>query len=79
MRGGTDITLLVQGKSERYRAEVIESQPEEIRAALTLLFREFPQDAPYYDVRIDRNDKPRPEDLDSAAQSTIMVEARKLD
>lgn len=79
MRGGTEVNLLVQGESSRYRAVAIESQPDQIRAALALLFRDFPQDASYYDVKIGRDGKPRPEDLDSAAQSTIMVEARKLD
>ncbi len=79
MRGGADVTLLVQGKSDRYRAVAIESQPAQIRAALTLLFRDFPQDAPYYDVEMGRDGKPRPQDLDSAAENTIMVEARKID
>ena len=79
MRGGADVTLLVQGKCDRYRAVAIASQPAQIRAALTLLFREFPQDAPYYDVDIGRDGKPRPEDLHSAAENTIMVEARRLD
>jgi hypothetical protein len=79
MRGGADVTLVVQGKNDRYRAVAIASQPAQIRAALTLLFREFPQDAPYYDVVIGRDGKPRPEDLHSAAENTIMVEARRLD
>ena len=79
MRGGADVTLLVQGRSRRYHAVAIEAQPSRIRDALTLLFREFPQDAPYYDVKIDRDGKPRQNDLDLAAENTVMVEARRLD
>ena len=79
IRGGADVTLLVQGKSDRYHAMATESQAGLIRAALVLLFEEFPQDAPYYAVSIGRDGKPTPEDLDSAAENTIMVEARKLD
>jgi len=78
MRNGADVTLLVRGKSNRYHAMAIESQPDLIRAALVLLFQEFPQDAPYYAVSIGRDGKATPEDLDSAAENTIMVEARKL-
>lgn len=79
MRGGADVTLLVQGKSHRYHAMAIEPQPDLIREALLLLFEEFPQDAPYYAVSIGRDGIPTAEDLDSAAKNTIMVEARKLD
>lgn len=79
MRGGAEVTLLIRGRDQRYRAVAIESEADRIRAALMLLFREFPQDAPYYGVKIERDGKPRPADLDSAAQNTVMVEAHILD
>jgi hypothetical protein len=79
MRGGADVELLVEGRSNRYRAVAIESRPDQIREGLILLFREFPQDAPYYSVKIGRDGYPIPEDLDLAAENTVMVEARRLD
>jgi len=77
MRGGADVTLLVEGKSAGYHAVAADSPPDQIREALVLLFKEFPQDAPYYEVRIDKSGQPLPEDLDRAAENTIMIEARK--
>jgi len=77
MRDGADVTLLVEGKNDGYHAVAVESPPDRIREALVLLFKEFPQDAPYYEVRIDKSGHPLPQDLDRAAQNTVMIEARK--
>jgi deazaflavin-dependent oxidoreductase (nitroreductase family) len=77
LRGGAEVTLRVEGKTSQYHAIAIESQPAQIRAALLQLFSKFPQDAPYYDVKINRDGAPKPEDLDLAAQNTVMVQARE--
>lgn len=77
LRGGAEVSLRVEGKTDQYHAIAIEAQPAQIRAALQELFTKFPQDAPYYDVKIDRDGAPIPGDLDLAAQNTIMVQARK--
>ncbi len=79
MRGGAEVKLLIRGQEGRYRAVAVESPPEQIRAALLLLFEKFPQDAPYYNVDIGRDGRPKSEDMDLAAERTVLVEAHRLD
>lgn len=76
MRGGVEVTLRVEGRDGRYQATAVYREPERIREALALLLARFPQDAPYYGVRLSGDKGPVPEDLARAARNTVMVEAR---
>lgn len=75
LHGGADISLRVRGRSIRCRAEAIAGDPVRVRPALGEFLSHFPQDAAYYDVRLDAQGHVLPGDLDRASTQTVMVEA----
>ena len=78
MRGGAEVRLLIEGNESRYRAEAIHSAPDRVRAGLRALLRDFPQDAPYYEIAMQADKQPNAQDLESASQNTVMIEAHRI-
>ncbi|MBM5810458.1 MAG: nitroreductase family deazaflavin-dependent oxidoreductase [Gammaproteobacteria bacterium] len=72
---GAPVRLRLQGSEHAYRAEAITDAPERVRAALAEFLVHFPQDAPYYDIRMDAERHPLGADLDRAATRTVWVQA----
>lgn len=79
LRNNGTAWLTVAGHESRYLTRVIEDDPGEVRAALEVYFRQFPQDAAYHDVRLDRDKRPNATDMDRAAVEAIIVEARPVE
>jgi hypothetical protein len=75
LRGGADVSLRLRGRDLRYRANAVADDPTRVRVGLEEFLTQFPQDAPYYDLRLTANGKPDAADLDRASRRTIMVEA----
>ena len=78
LSGGAEVTLRIRGHEQRYRAEAIADDPARVRAGLEQFLAQFPQDAAYYDLRLNAHGKPEAADLDAASRRTVMVEAFPL-
>ena len=76
LRNGARAKLRTAGEVHTYRTEVIEKEPDKIKAALEHYFSVYPQDADYHDVKLDRDRRPVAADLEAAAQKAVVVEAR---
>jgi hypothetical protein len=74
LRGGANINLLVRGQCICCYARPVADEPT-VRSALSDFLSRFPQDSPYYGIRLDRQKKPLAIDLDRASRETIMVVA----
>ena len=77
LRGGARVVLRIRGENVPCHAEAVSGDVLMIQPALREFLTHFPQDAAYYDVRLDGDKVPRPDDLAVAAAQTVMVEARK--
>ena len=75
LRNGADVTLLVGGHKLRCHAEAISGDPARISQALGRFLSIYPQDAAYYDVKLDEKGNAILADIEKAATNTIMVEA----
>jgi len=75
LRNGARARLLCAGEERDYITQVIEDDPERIRAALLHYFSYFPQDAAYHDVKLNRDKTPVEADLERAVREAIVVEA----
>lgn len=76
LRGGAPVVLRVRGKDAPFHATAFPDDPPVVQPALLDFLSNFPQDAPYYGIRLDAEKKPHPDDLARAARETVMVEAR---
>lgn len=75
LRGGAPVRLRIEGKEMPYRAEAVSDDPAAVRKALEAFFAQFPQDTPYYDVRLGPDRRPVESDLELAAKKTVWVRA----
>ena len=75
MRGGSDVELRIQGKERRFRASVIDDDPDKAREWLAFYLGLYPQDASYHDVAPNRDKSLNEHDLDLAAQWAVVLEA----
>ena len=75
MRDGSDVVLRIAGKESRYRMTAVSSDPERIVQSLSRLLNHFPQDAPYYGIRMLSGRTPDLETLNKAGLNTVLVEA----
>ena len=78
MRGGAEVTLRINGKDSRYRATAIEDDPAQVKEQLQNYLAEFPQDAAYHEIRLNKDKTLVVEDLEKASRSAIVVEARPI-
>jgi deazaflavin-dependent oxidoreductase (nitroreductase family) len=74
LRGGADVTLLLNGKSVRGLATVLEGEVEAAFAALSHYLERFPPSAKLHGVRLEADGALNPDDLSRAAQTTIVVQ-----
>jgi hypothetical protein len=68
------ISLLVQGISGPYRAEVQQRDPVVTKQKLRHFLSLFPQDASYQNIRLDADKSLNEDDLEAASHSAIVVE-----
>lgn len=69
------VTLRVQGKDYNVEMATETEQTEKIEAAIRALLKQFPADAPYYEIVLDSDRQPVDGDVKRAACSTVLVEA----
>jgi len=75
LRGGATVTLRIRGEDRPYRAEATADAPDNIRSALGEFLSHFPQDVPYYDIRLGPDGRVSQGDLEKAAQRTVWIRA----
>ena len=76
LRGGADVTMLIQRQVVTGRAAAIVDDQEAIVKGIERMLTIVPRDAKYYDVRLDDQKRPIPEDVVRAAQRRVIVEIR---
>ena len=72
------VVLRLAGRDVVCSASVIDDDPATIRELLARYLTQFPGDAAYHDVGLQRDRTPVPEDLDRASSHSIIVEATPL-
>ncbi len=78
LRSESEVVLRIEGVDTRYRALAIHEDADTIREALRHYLELFPQDAAYHDIRLNPDKSLVAEDLDRAARTSVMVEARPI-
>ena len=78
MREPTPVTLLMKGTSAEYTMSAIVREADQIRPYLLELLRQYPQDAAYYKVGMEKNGHPVSSDLEQALTRTVMLEAARV-
>ena len=76
--GGAEVTLAIRGAEGRYRADVILDDPQRIEELLKAYLAEYPQDAAYHEVKLNKDRTPNAADLTRAAAVAVVVEARTV-
>ena len=74
--GGAEVRLTIRGAEGRYRADVILDDPQRIEALLKAYLAEYPQDAAYHEVKLNRDGTPNAADLARAAAVAVVMEAQ---
>ena len=74
--GGAPVSVRLQGRERRGLARPISDDPRAVFAGMQLYFRQVPQDAKFYKVRLEDSGQPNTEDVQRAAQTTIMIRIR---
>ena len=77
IRSGEELQLFLSGRSESRVAHVITDHPATIRAGVESLLANYPADAPYYEIRQNKDKSFDESDLERASRQTIMVEIRQ--
>lgn len=78
MLSGPKVTLVIAGQTEPYTASVYPRDAQQNRELLIDFLTLYPQDATYQDIRLNKDGSLNQEDLDAAAQKSIVVEFIKL-
>lgn len=75
LRGGSPLTLTLQGRDVQGRGTVVEDDPG-VAASLTDYLHQAPNLAKYFGVALDADGKPRSVDIARAAQTRVMVQVK---
>lgn len=78
LREGAEVSLRISGVEVMCNAKAIADNPSVVATALANFLTAFPQDSPYYRIRLDRSKHPLPGELERAAADTVMVVANPL-
>jgi deazaflavin-dependent oxidoreductase (nitroreductase family) len=70
------VTLHMQGRDIQGLAETVTGDKQAVAAGLTAHLRKVPGDARYYGVTFDEQGNPRPEEVEKAAQTVVMIHVR---
>jgi len=72
LRSGSPVTLLLQGKNVPAHTRVLETD-ESVAPALQTFLENAPTMAKYFNITLDENNKPRPEDVAKEASKRVVV------
>jgi deazaflavin-dependent oxidoreductase (nitroreductase family) len=75
LKGGADVQVTLKGQTKLGRGILLErgTDAEEIVKAFGLYLRQFPPSAKMYNVRIEENGQPNPDDLAKAAEDILII------
>ena len=76
LKGGADVQVTLKGQTKPGRGILLErgTDANEIVKALEAYIRCFPPSAKMYNVRIEANGQPNPDDLRKAIESLLMIQ-----
>lgn len=74
--GGALVTLRIQGREFQGLAEPVAEDKQTIAAGLATHLRKVPFDARFYGVTFDGHKNPRPEEVEKAVQTVVMIRVR---
>ncbi len=77
MREGAEVSLVIEGRSAPYIMTAIQ-EPEKVAVSLAKLLEQFPQDAPYYEIKPAKGNLVPEAELRSAAARTVLVQGEQL-
>lgn len=72
---GAEVRLRIRGVDGRYQASVILDDPSRIEELLKAYLAQYPQDAAYHEVKLNKDGAPNAEDLARAVAAAVVVEA----
>ena len=75
LAGGAEVKLRIRGADGRYQANVILDDPPRIEALLKAYLAQYPQDAAYHEVKLNKDGTPNADALARAAAAAVVVEA----
>ena len=76
--GGAEVTLTIRGTRGRYRANVIVDDPQRIEELLKAYLAQYPQDAAYHEIKLNKNRTRNADDLSRAVAVAVVVEAHGI-
>lgn len=76
LRGGAPVTLRIRGQEFQGTAEPVAEDKRAVAAGLIEHLRKVRADAGFYGVTFDVQGNPRPEQVEQAAQTVVMIRTR---
>lgn len=76
LRGGAPVSLHIRGRDLQGIAQPVAEDKQAIADALAAHLRTAPFDARYYDVTFDDLGNPRPEEVERAVQTVVMIKVQ---
>jgi len=76
LRGDMPVTLRIRGQEFNGLAEPVAEDKQTIAAGLMAHLRKVTSDARYYGVTFDDHGNPRPEEVEKAVQTVVMIRIR---
>jgi deazaflavin-dependent oxidoreductase (nitroreductase family) len=74
LRGGAQVTLTIRGQELKGLAEPISEDKPAIAEKLAAHLRDVPSDAKYYAVTLDEHGNPRPDEVEKAVRTVVMIQ-----
>jgi len=75
-RGGAPVSLHIRGRDLQGIAQPVAEDKQAIADALAAHLRKAPFDARYYDVTFDDDGNPKPEEVERAVQTVVMIKVQ---
>ncbi len=76
LRGGAPVSLRLRGQDVQGTADAIAEDKRVVAAGLAAHLQKVPSDRRYYSVSLDDQGNPKPEDVDKAVQTVVMIRVR---
>jgi hypothetical protein len=73
LRGGAQVTLRLRGRDVQGMAEPVAEDKQAVAAGLTAHLQKVPSDCRYYGVTLDDHQNPRPEEVEQAVRTVVMI------
>lgn len=74
--GGTPVSVRLRGQDVQGTAEPVAEDKQAVAAGLAEHLQKVPSDCRYYSVTLDEHGQPRPDEVEKAVQTVVMVRVR---